>query len=285
MDSSVGHTVINLSYITLSKAQVSALEKGLTFCHTPVPLNKAKIWMDFKEFHRRLCLKYHFYNDNQMFDKEVELINFIADNLEHDTNPYNTIHQKFVDKSSWKPNRVHQSLAILQRSFKLGLLNSKTKHARKPNLTREQLSSLRELSDNPQIVIKNADKGSAVVVMNTTEYLREGYRQLSDTKFYTKLQYDPTDKIANSVTKTLVQMKHKGLISEKNFDHLNPDNYSEARFYMLPKIHKKGVPGRPICSSVNHPSKLVDEHIKDYVPKTKSYIRDTQDFIKKTKTL
>ena len=58
---------------------------------------------------------------------------------------------------------------------------------------------------------------------------------------------------------------------------------------MLPKIHKKGVPGRPICSLVNHPtsrlSKLVDEHIKEYVPKTKSYIRDTQDFIRKIKDL
>ena len=64
-------------------------------------------------------------------------------------------------------------------------------------------------------------------------------------------------------------------------------DYTEANFYMLPKIHKKGVPGRPICSSVNHPtsriSKLVDEHIKEYVPKTKSYIRDTKDFIKNIK--
>ena len=58
---------------------------------------------------------------------------------------------------------------------------------------------------------------------------------------------------------------------------------------MLPKIHKKGVPGRPICSSINHPtsriSKLVDEHIKECVPKTKSYIRDKQDFILKIKQL
>ena len=58
---------------------------------------------------------------------------------------------------------------------------------------------------------------------------------------------------------------------------------------MLPKLHKKGVPGRPICSPVNHPtsriSKLVDEHIKEYVPKRKSYIRDTQDFIKNIKSL
>ena len=74
--------------------------------------------------------------------------------------------------------------------------------------------------------------------MNTTDYLREGYRQLSDTKFYTKLQYDPTENIVNNVRKTLTQMKQKGLISEKNFEHLDPENYSEARFYMLLKVHK-----------------------------------------------
>ena len=128
-----------------------------------------------------------------------------------------------------------------------------------------------------------------MVVMNTTDYLREGYRQLSDTQLYTKLSHDSTQEIATNVTKTLTLMKQKGLISEKNFDHLNPADCTEARFYMLPKIHKKGVPGRPICSSVNHPtsriSKLVDEHIKKYVPQTKSYIRDTQDFIKKIKDL
>ena len=39
--------------------------------------------------------------------------------------------------------------------------------------------------------------------------------------------------------KTLTQMRHKGLITEKNFEHLNPDNCTEARFYMLPKIQKK----------------------------------------------
>ena len=40
---------------------------------------------------------------------------------------------------------------------------------------------------------------------------------------------------------------------------------------------------------MNHPtsriSKLVDEHIKQYVPLTESYITDTQHFIKKIKSL
>ena len=290
MDSLVGHTVINLSDITLTENQVSALEKGLTFCPTPGPPNKAKIWTDFKEFHSRLCLKFHFYNDNQQFDhltdQEIDLINFTAENLEEETRKYIRI---LWIKVLGNPTGLHQSLEIFQRSFKTGLLNSKVKKIRKPNLTWEQTSSLRELSQNPEIVIKKADKGSAVVVMNTTHYLREGYRQLSDSKFYTKLGHDCTDQVATNVTKTLTKMREKGLISDKNFEHLNPANCTEARFYMLPKIHKKSVPSRPICSSVNHPtsriSKLVDEHIKDYVPKTNSYIRDTQDFIKKIKAL
>ena len=103
-------------------------------------------------------------------------------------------------------------------------------------MSKEQRLGLKEIVDNPAIIIKKADKGSAVVVMNTTDYLREGYRQLSDTKYYTKLPEDPTDKIANNVTKTLDQMRQKGLITEKNFEHLAPDNCTEARFYILPKI-------------------------------------------------
>ena len=142
MDSYIGYTVINLSDTTLTKAQVSALEKGLTFCPTPDPPNKSLIWTDFNEFHRRLCLKFHFYNDSQMLnhlsEDELDLINFMANNLDQEMDPNKDLHTGFVDKSTWKPNRVHQSLDIFQRSFKLGLLNSKTKYNSRPNLSKEQ---------------------------------------------------------------------------------------------------------------------------------------------------
>ena len=274
MESLIGHTVINLSDETLSKAQVGALEKGLTFCPTPGPPNKAQIWLDFKEFHRRLSLKYHFYYDNKhlqdLNEDELAIVDFMAMNLEESEDPYKDIHKKFVDKSSWKPPRIHQSLEVFQRAFKDGLLKSRLKNKGQPNLTKEQWTGLKELSSNPKIIIKKADKGSAVVVMNTTDYLREGYRQLNDTNFYTKLDHDPTQSIGQKITDTLIKMYNKGLISEINLEHLTPKSCTEAKFYMLPKIHKKNVPGRPICSSVNHPtsriSKFVDEHIKQYVP-------------------
>ena len=84
-------------------------------------------------------------------------------------------------------------------------------------------------------------------------------------------------------------MRSLNLITEKNFEYLNVKEPKEAKFYLLPKIHKKKIPGRPICSSINHPtsniSKFVDEHIKKYVPKTKSYVRDTQHLISRLKQL
>ena len=84
-------------------------------------------------------------------------------------------------------------------------------------------------------------------------------------------------------------MKNIKIITAKNFDFLNIKEPKAGRFYLLPKIHKKQIPGRPICSSIGHPtcniSKFVDAHIKEYVPKTASYVRDTQHFIKRLKDI
>ena len=63
-ESYIGHTVINLSNTTLEANQIRALEKGLTFCPTPGPPDKSQIWLDFKEFHRRLELMEFFSRDN-----------------------------------------------------------------------------------------------------------------------------------------------------------------------------------------------------------------------------
>ena len=42
--------------------------------------------------------------------------------------------------------------------------------------------------------VKKADKGNAVVVMNTIDYIQEAERQLSDTNFYLKQSEDLTEK-------------------------------------------------------------------------------------------
>ena len=74
--------------------------------------------------------------------------------------------------------------------------------------------------------------------MNTSDYLREGYRRLNDNDFYTRLQDDPTSAIKVKIDETLNQMRVKGLITEENFDYLSIDEFSEGRFYLLRKIYK-----------------------------------------------
>ena len=57
-----------------------------------------------------------------------------------------------------------------------------------------------------------------------------------------------------------------------------------GRFYILPKIHKQGNPGRPIIISSNgHPteriSEFVDYHLKPLVQTLPSFIKDTTHFL------
>ena len=285
-ESYIGENVINLLSIQLSEHQVRALGKGLTFCPTPGHPEKFRIWEDFKEFHRILELM-QFFNElkhNEEVDMPQSIIDFMNENAQvtqkaEPTDPYKDLYSKFKNKSTWKPNPPNKTLDVFKRSFKMNLLKAQIANNTKGNLTKQERLRLTELANNPNIVIKKTDKGSAVVVMQTTDYLREEYRQLSDREFYTKLKEDPTINISQKICNVLTQMKNLKLITEKNFDYLNINEPKAGRFYLLPKIHKKNIPGRPICSSICHPtyniSKFVDAHIKDYVPKTKSYVRHT----------
>ncbi len=135
------------------------------------------------------------------------------------------------------------------------------------------------------IIIKPADKGSAVVVLNKKDYIAEGIRQLSDTKFYKKRDMDPTD-VFNDNVKHLVEQLHKdGEISEGLKNYLVIDTPRTPQLYLLPKIHKGTFPppGRPIESACSSPteriSQLCDIELRSLVKAMLSYIKDTTHFL------
>ena len=84
-------------------------------------------------------------------------------------------------------------------------------------------------------------------------------------------------------------MHSNNLIDKETIDTLIPLKTTPARFYLLPKIHKKNNPGRPVVSSVNcHTTKIsryVDHYIQPLAKQVKSCIRDTTDFLQKIKSL
>ena len=145
---------------------------------------------------------------------------------------------------------------------------------------------LRSRSD---IVIKPVDKGSATVVMLRQDYLAKVMSHLQNNEFYCRLDEDPTDRYAEEITSILKNMTNREVIDKETFDSLRMQNSRTACFYILPKIHKEGVPGRPIVSSCgSHTEKIsqfVDYHLHPLVTRIPSYIKDTTDFLIKLKSI
>ena len=80
----------------------------------------------------------------------------------------------------------------------------------------------------------------------------------------------------------------KGNIDRGAKEYLSASGEEKAgRFYLLPKIHKKGCPGRPVISGCGTPtekiSQFVDHHLRPLVPNIASYIKDTNHFLRKLK--
>jgi hypothetical protein len=154
------------------------------------------------------------------------------------------------------------------------------------NLTPVERTALQNLRSNEDIIIKPVDKGSAVVVMDKSAYIREAERQLSDDRFYNKSDKDPTKQFSDEMTNELNNMHDYGYIDEKILKYLIPDSPKPGRFYLLPKIHKANNLGRPIVSANGHPT---EKNLRicgfPHVEALPSFIKDTTDYLQKMAAL
>ena len=60
------------------------------------------------------------------------------------------------------------------------------------NLPTEEKKALNNLMTDIEILIRKADKGRAITLLNQEDYKEEILTQLNNNKFYKKLDYDPT---------------------------------------------------------------------------------------------
>ena len=61
------------------------------------------------------------------------------------------------------------------------------------NLTWSEQKALNDLQQIDNIIIIKANKGGAVVIWNTDDYIADANRQLNETSSYKKLENDPTE--------------------------------------------------------------------------------------------
>ena len=126
------------------------------------------------------------------------------------------------------------------------------------------------------IVIFEADKGGAVVVMNKSDYINEAIKHLNSVdadgnRIYKELSYDCTDKFVRDVGEAINKAAVNKVIDEELADLLFIDSPKPGNIYFLPKIHSEIRPpaGRPICNTINTPtmnlSKWVDIQLQPLV--------------------
>ncbi len=106
------------------------------------------------------------------------------------------------------------------------------------NLSSAERRAIRELKTNHSIAIKKADKGSAVVIMNRGDYIKEDEKQLSDTQFYKKVNSDYTLRHNDMVPVKDEQMFKGKEIKSSVRDFLMQNRPRTSQFYLLPKLHK-----------------------------------------------
>ena len=132
---------------------------------------------------------------------------------------------------------------------------------------------MKHLAKRRDIIITTADKGGAVVIMDTKNYIKEVNRELSDKNNYIILQTEPTLQHNKMVNDTLDRFKNENLLSKKATG-LKIINQKAPKFYYTPKLCKESNPGRPVINSTNcHTSEIsrfLDYHFQSLVKEVPS---------------
>lgn len=271
--------VINLStQFRPNRHKLALFNKGLSFVPTTTVSRTTRqaLAMDLYRYHRRLKLSAYF-----------------GPQPPRDIKP-------FTGPSTWEPDISQLPSQLLELISQDGTsLNNLKYTPERSNLTPEEEQALKGLRKNREIIIKPADKGSAVVLMDRRDYVTEALPQLNNKEYSTQLtkpMYKETEEMIKTELEDLY--KSKIITKEQHKYLLGPKPPLPRYFYLLPKIHKSSTkwtvpdhipPGHPIVSDCGSESYRIAEYLKHFVTplstKHTSYIKNTQHFLSKIRTL
>lgn len=169
--------------------------------------------------------------DLRLYHRRLKLTSYFG------PSPYSR-KKTFTAPSEWEPHSSRLPLLLFQL-LKDNCANvstlSYTPYA--PNLPPEEQQALGDLISTRGLVIKPADKGSAVVLMDRADYVLEALRQLENTEYYIPLSTPMYTETAEIIAEELRGLLQSNAITKKQFTYLvgqSPPHH----FYLLPKIHK-----------------------------------------------
>ena len=125
-------------------------------------------------------------------------------------------------------------------------------------------------------------------MLEKDDYIRKS-EDLLKKNTYRELAADPTNKYKNKLISLLKTIKSQGGINNSTNRRLYPTGAVSPKYYGLPKIHKPGVPLRPIISSrgsaTYETAKELANIIKPLVGRSPHHVQNNKDFLENIKDI
>ena len=119
------------------------------------------------------------------------------------------------------------------------------------NLTWEEWGALFDLKNDKTIVIKGANKGSAVVVWNRDDYIQEAKNQLGHKEIYEEVSNDP-EPLIDTIHRAVEKIRKRGYVPVDNIKYFMVKDPKFLWFYLLLKMkccRLENVPGQLAISN------------------------------------
>lgn len=145
--------------------------------------------------------------------------------------------------------RFNTTLVDICQQFK------NSKYTIKNPLTKQHRDALHILKKDNTLIMSKPDKGGGLVLMDKADYIDKMNSILNDTTKFQKLNdvKDINMKTEKMLTNSLKELKNKEIITPSIHDSLKPTGSNTPRLYGLPKVHKVGLPLRPVLDMYNSP--------------------------------
>lgn len=252
--------ITNLSDHTLTQAERELLTRGLSYAPSyNTAVREIRTYRD--EFIRRLNIDYHF-ADKPPSKKTLRSSTIWSPPISDDP------------RVTAFTQDLHSIIRIAEPGGPTLI----------PDMHPSHRAAINSLVNNTDITIKKADKGGSIVIMNKQDYIHKAKEHLSQPNVYKTVTKDHTQDTADKVNSYITYLHKTMQISSEIADSATPEAPTRTPlFYFLPKIHKEGIPPRPIISGCSGPtdnlSRYLTTVLNPIAQAQPSYLRDTKHFL------
>ena len=253
----------------MSAKELNVLDTGLK-CAPRKAMNKFNIYIDTHKFIRTLNLKKYF-------------LSHPVEASMRSTTANRNIDSGLKNKSLFNPqNSNNHYIEVFKQLVLKDIEDLPQKKDINPEYIRE---GIKLLEDKKNIIIRPADKGGGVVVMDKDYYHQQLSTLLEDRTTYKRLNSDPTEAYKTQLDSLIQWGFQINALNIKEKAYLAPSVCRVPVIYTLPKIHKHATmpPARPIVNGIGSVTARLGEYLDKFlqpsVRETKAYLKDTADLL------